>query len=554
MSSAPSSARSSATPGGGHQLRSLDGWRRWATLAAVVVLGLLPLAVAGRSLAAGWEPTGDVAVIGVRSLDAWTTQAPLVGQPTTGREVSGVDSFHPGPLQNWLSGPLLRTLGPAAGLALGAALVNGAALAAVAWLSFRRGGPVLAATSVGATGLLVHALGPASLFDPYNSELPTYALLACALAAWCVLAGDVVALPVLVVAGSVAAQAHVAGATSAAPFVAIALGGLAWSLRRSPERWREQRTPILLSAALALVCWLPPLAQELVGPSNLSALLRTATADGTALGIAFTLERVATALAPVPLWARRSGAYGFLEDQGALGVLAAALIVGAAGSLALAARWVRGRREPALLSLAVGVALLVTVLVWSGSPPVTAFRVDSIRWLWVLGLLVWLALAWATWAFVPASVRRTAQRGATAALAAIVAVTATWAVTAADLDEVRDQEFMAPVAELGDDAVAELEPGRYRVRASGAEATVTVLPAVVLRLEDAGIATRFDPSPFTVGYGPDRVADPTQTTPTAGTIVVASDERPAGRLLAEATVVRDDGQEVPLWVVLEGAP
>lgn len=540
----------SGATSGGHRLASLVGWRRWATVAAIVVLGLLPSVVAGRALAAGWEPTGDIAVIGVRSLDAWTTQAPLVGQPTTGREVSGIDSFHPGPLQNWISGPLLRLLGPAAGLALGAALINGAALAATAWLAFRRGGPVLAAATVAAVALLVHALGAASLFDAYNSELPTYPLVACALAAWCVLAGDLLALPVLVVASAVASQAHVAGASSAAPMVAIALAGLVWLLRRRPGTWHEHRRVLVGSGAAALACWLPPLAQELMGTSNVSALVRTATADGPALGLAFTLERLATALAPIPLWARRSGAYGFLEDQGLIGLVLAALLAGGAGTLALLARWSRGRREPSLLALTVGSSLLVTVLVWSGSPPVTAFRVDGIRWLWVLGLLTWLTCAWAAWAFVPATVRRRAQHGATAGLVAVVAATSIWAVAASDLDEVRDRDFMAPVADLGEQTVSELEPGRYRMRASGAEATVTVLPAIVLRLEDAGFPTAFEPGPFTVGYGRDRIADAAAVT---GTIVVASDARPPGRLLAEATVERTGADPLQVWVVLEEA-
>jgi hypothetical protein len=541
----------SGATSGGHRLASLVGRRRWVTVAAIVVLGLLPSIAAGRALAAGWQPTGDIAVIGVRSLDAWTTQAPLVGQPTTGREVSGIDSFHPGPLQNWLSGPLLHLLGPAAGLALGAALINGAALAATAWLAFRRGGPVLATATVAAVALLVHALGPASLFDAYNSELPTYPLLACALAAWCLLAGDVLALPVLVVASAVAAQAHVAGATSAAPLVAVAVVGLVWTLRRHPDRWREHQRVLLGAGVAAVVCWLAPLAQELIGPSNVSALVRTATADGPALGMAFTLERLATALAPIPLWARRSGAYGFLEDQGLIGLLLAALVAGGAATLALAARWGRGRREPSLLALAVGASLLVTILVWSGSPPVTAFRVDGIRWLWVLGLLTWLTLAWSAWAFVPAAVRRKAQHGATVALVAVVAATSIWAVAATDLDEVRDGRFMAPVADLGEQTVSQLEPGRYQMRASGAEATVTVLPAIVLRLEDAGFSTAFEPGPFTVGYGRDRTAD---VAATIGTIVVASDERPPGRLLAEATVERTGADPLQVWVVLEDGP
>ena len=118
----------------------------------------------------------------IRSLDAWTGQAPLVGQPTTGREVSGKDSFHPGPFENWWAGPWLHILGPSAGLALAVAAVDGAALASSVWLGYRRGGPMLAVLVAGGLGLLAHSLGAGSLWDPYNSEVPTYPLIAAALA------------------------------------------------------------------------------------------------------------------------------------------------------------------------------------------------------------------------------------------------------------------------------------------------------------------------------------------------------------------------------------
>lgn len=536
---------------GGHRLRTLDGWRRWTVIGAIVALGLLPALCAGRAVADGWTPTGDVAVIALRSLDAWTGQAPLVGQPTTGREVSGEDSFHPGPFENWFAGPWLHALGPAAGLALAVAAINGAALAAAVWLAFRRGGPVLAVLAAIGLGLLVHSLGSASLWDPYNSELPTYPLIAAALAAWCVLAGDLIATPILVVAASVAAQAHVAGATSVAPMVVVAGLGLVLELRRDRAAFARHRTALLVALGLAVVCWLPPLAQELVGPSNLAPLLRTATAAGPALGLAFTLERVVTALAPIPLFARRSGAYGFLEQRGPLGVIAAALVAGGAASLALAARWARKRREPVLLVAVVGASLVVTTLVWAGSPPVTAFRVDSIRWLWVLGLLTWLALAWSAWWFVPASARRTAQAGAVPALGVVAALAVVVGLASSGLGEVRDHEFLDPVTRLGDQTVAKLEPGRYRIRGAGADALVTVAPAIALRLEDAGSDVAVDPGPFSIGYGVDRQRP--EPAPIAS-IAVTSDEPAAGEVLATETFPGPAGDDITIWVVREDAP
>ncbi|MGN6696293.1 MAG: hypothetical protein ACTHN0_19100, partial [Aquihabitans sp.] len=333
----------------GHQVLALEGWRRVACLVGIALFALLPVAAASRAVADGWQPTGDVATIGLRSLDAWTSQAPLVGQPTTGEEYSGIPSNHPGPIANWTIGPFMRVLGPQAGILVGVAVINGAAIGAALWLAFRRGGPNLLLIVGTLLALLIWSICPGCLFDSYNSEVPTFPIIAAALAAWAILLRDLRIVPLFAVAASYGAQPHVAGATLVAPMVVIVAIGLIAQWRKHPERVRAERRWLLVGAGLLVLCWIPPILQELAGPSNVSALLRTRGAGGPAVGLAFVGELVATAVAPIPIFARTTGAYGFLVPRGAIGVILAALVIGGGGSLALDQRIRAGRRSPSLL-------------------------------------------------------------------------------------------------------------------------------------------------------------------------------------------------------------
>lgn len=534
----------------GRRLSSLSGWRRWACTAAITAFALIP-AISGVLLAAdGWVATGDAAIIGIRSHDAWTADAPLVGQPTTGREVSGVDSFHPGPLENWMIGPFIRTLGPQLGLLVGVAAINGGALGTAAWLAFRRGGPTLLALTATATALLVHALGTPSLTDPFNSELPTYPTLLAALAAWSVLQRDLVALPILVVAASVAIQAHVVGGFTVLPLVVAAAGSLVIRLRRRPALWGRVRGPVLVALALGSLCWLPPLAQELsAGPSNVAALLRTAGAPGFRLGPAYSAERVVTAIAPVPLFARPSGAFGFLEDRSVLGVFAAALIVGIGGSAAVR-DWSRGRKGPARFWALAAVALVTSAFGALRSPPVAAFRVDTSRWLWTTGLLVWLSSIWSGWSHAPSDLRRQVHRFAPAAAASVALALLASVVATSGTDRGRDHRYVASVEELSVAVRNELPSGRYHLVMSGTKSVVVVGPGLAYALVADGYELTVDGGPFGVRFGGDRSGS---SAAVDGTIEVfdlaAGDTPPDGTVLARTEVEDPSGAVVTVGVV-----
>ena len=110
----------------------------------------------------GWSPSGDDALIVLRSFDVLSRHGPLVGQVNLA--TGGQPVFDPGPLQNWvlaIPSRLFPDIGPAMGALVFDAGRVVAAVLAVAWSVGRSAALVVAHRGVG--GLVVdasHAGGP----------------------------------------------------------------------------------------------------------------------------------------------------------------------------------------------------------------------------------------------------------------------------------------------------------------------------------------------------------------------------------------------------------
>lgn len=468
-------------------------WLVGSILAGAV---LVPFLVALLVLADGWQPTGDVATIGLRSRDAWTSDAPLVGQPTTGDNYADAASNHPGPIEYWLVGPFTRLLGPRVGLIVAVAVINAAALVATVWLAWRRGGSFLLALLAVGLASLLWSLGAASLVDPMNSEVAVYAMVLTVLAAWAVLEGDSASLPILVIAASVTAQVHVSGVA----FVAVPVGAAALVLIRRRGRPFSYRI-LAISGALAVVCWLPVALQELAGPSNLAALWTTLTTEHARVGLAFSLERLVGAVAPIPLFAHRTGPIQFAEDVAAPLVFVGAVVLGGWAAIIWRGEVLSRPRRSARLAVLIGLTLLVNVLVSAGNPPLAAYRADGARWLWAGSLLVWVSLGWSSVLRSPRA-WRPAIRAWFLPVGAVVAVGVLGAAMVQPHPAGRrDRAAMRATRSLSDQVQANVEPGTYRVVLDGPLASFTIGPGVVLLLESEGYETVFDRSALTAGFG-----------------------------------------------------
>ena len=520
----------------GHRIGSLRGRDRWLVIGLVAVFGVVPFVAAGAALARGWQPTGDVAVIALRGRDAWTAHPPLVGQPTTGEEFTGKPSNHPGPIEYWVLGLTLRIFGARAGVVLGAALLNAASLVGIAWLAFRRGGPALLALVAAALAALVHALHASALYDPFNSELSLFPMLLALLAAWSVVAGDLRVAPVLAGAATVAAQVHVAGAAFVAPLVAVAVGSVVLVARRHPRAVRRELPWLGGAAAVLLVGWLPPIVQELSsGPSNVAALWTTATAPRPRIGWAFGLERLFAAVAPIPIFVRSTGRFGFTEDVAAVLVLVAAVLLGGLVTLGLLVRDAGRRRDAFQFGGLVLFAAATSVWFGAGQPPLAAFRADGTRWLWVISLAVWVGVAWCGWLLLGRARQDRARPLVLPVAAALAGLLLVVALAGDRLADQRDGKVMGTTDEVASSVIRNLPTGTYRLRFEGNQALITVGPGVAYRLEAAGYHVRVDDNAFGRAYGDQRVDRPAAN----GTLRIASGPltkaEDGERLVAEVT-------------------
>ena len=536
------------TPRTGLRIAAQPSPARWVIIGVLVAFGALPFLAGAVAIHDGWEATGDTAVIGLRARDAWTSHAPLLGHPTTGDRSFGTPSNNPGPIEYWVLGATVRGFGGQLGLVLGAALINAAALVGILWLAMRRGGPELLALTAVALAGLVLTLGAVSLWDPFNSEVATYPMLLALLAAWSVTIGDLRVLPILIAAATVAAQVHVAGAAFVAPLVAVSLVSLIVVGRRRPKALARERVALGGSAALALVLWAPVIASELgSGPSNVAALWRTATIDRPRIGLHFVLERLVSAVAPIPAFLHRGD---FLGTASALQVLLAALIIGGAGTLALHLRGVAPRGPiPWLIGL---VVLAMVTSTWMGGrqPPLSAFRADGARWLWVVSLGIWVAVAWAGRALLPERVdERVARVGPVlAGAAAFLVVVGT--LGSFHLGDVRDGRLMPAIDRMAATTSDALPRGTYHLQMEGEQALLTFGPALAYRLEDAGFHVQVDDNAFGRAFGDYRIRaqgdTPTIRVSSLSTATAGPDEK----LLVTVPVNRGDadGATVKVFV------
>lgn len=533
----------------GQRLRALKRSERRVVVGTLALFAVVPFVAAVATVSAGWQATGDVAVIGLRSRDAWTRHAPLLGLTTTGEELTGTPANHPGPIQFWILGLTTRVFGSQAGMVLGAALINAAALVGTAWLAFRRGGVVLLALISVTLAGLVHSLTSASLHDVFNPELTTFPMLLTLMATWCVVVGDLRVAPVLVAAASIAGQIHLAGAGFVAPLVLTALVavGLAW--RRHPGVVRRERAHLLGAGALALLLWSPAIIEELSSrPSNVAALWRVASVPRSEIGIAFMAERLALALAPVPTFLRGTGRFGFLEDTSGLGLYVAALILGATVTLAVLVRRRSGRRD--VLQLAAIIVGSTMFSVWLGArqPPLAAFRADGTRWLWVVGLMSWVTAIWAGWHLLRPALQDRIRPMALPVCATISATVLSAALVVTGLGDQRDGAIMPATSEAASTTIRALPRGTYRLQFEGSQALITVGPAIAYRLEAAGRHVRVDDNSFGRAYGSHR----TQAGPVDGSLLVSSGmlrKEPSETLIAEVGI--DQGRTGTIRVYLK---
>jgi hypothetical protein len=556
---------------------------------AAVVAGVLPILVAGfRATARGWTPTGDDAYSAVRAHDVFSSNIPLLGTWSSASIFTGHQINHPGALHFDLLAVPVHLLGHGPGTAVGMALVNAAAVALVGWLVARRLGAPGAVLAMVATTLLTCSMGSEMLYDPWSQHAPLLPFTLFLVAVWCVAAGDPVALPIMVVAGSYALQTHLSYAILVPGLAVFALVGLAamcrWQRRHDPSGPTPARGRTLRWLGVGAVTWLVVTAQPLVeqftagGEGNLTALARSRAAEAPTPSLGAGVRALGGTVVLPPAWLPPS--YGspsyHLDGSGRPTWLAAAGLAALALALAALGRraWRRGSTTVAAGMATAGVALALGLVSIDQAPTRWGMAPTYLRWLWPLGMLVWLALAVAVRDEVrarrrgpatvgvgppaaPADGSTTAGTGATGAtrdrttgrwgLALGLALTA---VVAAATQPTVDHGAASPpwtvdaIHQIDEAVLAAVEdqPG-VLVELSGTIAVGATGPAVFAVLQDAGVPFYVDDVPLVRQLGTDRVYQPGEATVRLSVRSGPADRaRPGERLVAES-VPRVAGSE-----------
>ncbi len=353
----------------------------------------------------GWRPLlGDDATITLRSYQVLSLHAPLVGQHSDAG-IPGHILYEPGPLQYVLL-TVPTHLDHLQGGLWGSALIVGLVLsvAVEAMWSLRRWfACVLVALAVADLAWTVPSVFGHQIWTP---DFGLAFLLASIVLAWAVALGSFGWWPVLVFTASVAVQAELFYALVAVSLVILCpfLGG--WH-----SGWPRRLRWLMIGVGVGILCWLPPLIQEVFGSfGNLSGLL--AARGQASLGVAFGLRNLGGIAWPGPLPVRQYDPYTSFSSLGAGPVVAGVVVLVVIAVIAgVAARY---RRKDLAALATIGLICSVCVVVDFASVP--RVNVNSLSWLvtmlWLVAYLWWLIVVWAVIEVVRAqSLQRVSLRG-----------------------------------------------------------------------------------------------------------------------------------------------
>ncbi|MEY2589994.1 MAG: hypothetical protein QOJ67_1978 [Acidimicrobiaceae bacterium] len=387
--------------------------RRIVVIAVAVTL--LPLVVAAvRALVAHRVATNaDDALIELRVRDVGTSHTPLIGS------YQRFGFNQPGPLLLYLLAIPYRLFGSTfAGAQVGALLLNGLAVAGMAWTVLRRRGMLAAIACLAFVAVLMHAMGAERLSDPWEPNATILLVALLLLLVWEVAGGAAWALPVLTAVGSLLAQAQSSLALVVVVLLGFALLALVVAARRAqpPVSWRK---PAITAAIVLVVVWMPPLLHELGGePSNVAKMWDFIRESNGRLGLRNAARSVGLQLGQRGSW--WTGTTPLRPFDGTVDVGAGpalpigALVVGLAAAVAVRRRaWLEAR-------------LAVTVLVGCFAAVLSLSRITGplfdwlLLWTWALAMVAWFAVALCVWAVLPSDWRAKVRTLALPVLLAVV--------------------------------------------------------------------------------------------------------------------------------------
>ncbi len=357
---------------------------------AATALVMIPVVVALVALLSRetWYPTGDMAQAELHMRSLWS-HPPLVGAAGRIASDAGVQGSHPGP-SLWVAlFPVYALLGrSSAALMISAVVVHGTFIFVALWMARRFAGVSLMLPLALGYAALVRSSGPGFFTEPWNPWFAVFPFAIFLLAIWAALERTPRWGALAIVAGSHCIQCHVGYLVIIAGLCAVAAAVLLWRAVRA-HAVRTLVSPFAASAGLLGLVWLPPLIDQATRtPGNALILLQhfaspTETFLGTSMAIRIFLSEL-NVLGP---WLTGPA---LIERNTLVGIPTIIAWAATAWFAWRARRWNLIRLHAVLAAaVALGGASLLRIF---GS-----YQEYTIRWFWVLTVLILAACAAAAW-------------------------------------------------------------------------------------------------------------------------------------------------------------
>jgi hypothetical protein len=349
-----------------------------------------------------WYPSSDQAFEMLRIHDVGGSHTPLVGA------WSRFGWAHPGPLLFWLLAPFYRMFG-VTGVPAGVGLINVVCIIVTIVVAHRRGGVQLAALVGLMISLLAYTNGYDTLLDPWNPWAAFLPFVAFLVLVWSVLCGDLLMLPVAVVAGSFAAETHAGYLPLVAGLLLLATLWCIVPIVRDRHRVSIRRSGttkwLAVAAGMGILAWVPPIVEQLSGGHNLRRVLSYSRhPNDPSAGWSEAFGVLGTELRLFGPWITGDdvGPLGFTVGSSVWPALLTIAAVIAMGWLA----WQRGNRDAARLAVVVIAATGFGVI---GTARVTGVVFPYVvHWWWGISALASLSIAWSVCAALKSVRLRTA--------------------------------------------------------------------------------------------------------------------------------------------------
>jgi hypothetical protein len=226
------------------------------SLPAALIIAITLAAVAGSK----WYLTGDFAHTEflVRAIPS---HPPLIGVAARVQDQGST----PGPSMAYLLYPFYKLFGSNAfALAVAVNVLHVAAVSSAVVVARRVGGASIAAMTGIALAATTMAVAPRFFLEPWNVWVPVFAFALFVVLIWGVACEHLALLPVAVAVGSHCVQTHISYTVLVGGLLAGTLLWLGWLWWRTgrladrhPVRW------LAIATAVLVVCWLPPLLDQL---------------------------------------------------------------------------------------------------------------------------------------------------------------------------------------------------------------------------------------------------------------------------------------------------